>query len=188
MRSQLAALGHAIEGLDRDAADEQAELSARAKALARIPETREAEEWLELLVFELGTECYALETAHISEVLPLRQLTPLPGTPSHVLGIVNSRGRLLAVIDMRHWFELPIQGLSDRNNLVVLQGGGMEFAVLADRVQGVRLAARSRLTPELANLSGIRAAYLLGLSEEGWIVLDGGKLLGDPRIAVDQGG
>lgn len=188
LNRRLAALARVIAGVAPDASGTEQALQERARRLARAPAAEEAGEWLELLAFELGPEVYALETRHVGEVQPLRQLTPLPGTPPAVLGMVDVRGSIQAVLDLRRMFELPVQGLSDRNNLAILQGPDMEFAVLTDRILGIGMLPRARLTPELANLSGIRANYLLGIAPQGWVVLDGAKLLGDPRLVVDQGG
>ena len=87
-------------------------LRARAQALARVPEQARAQaNLLEVLEFRLASERYAVETRHIQEVHPFRELTPLPCTPAFVLGVVNVRGRILPVLDIKRFFGLPEQGL-----------------------------------------------------------------------------
>src|SRR4051794_29498302 len=89
-------------------------LRARAQALARTPERPQiAETLLELLEFRLAQECYALENRYVQEVYPLKDLTPLPCTPPFVLGIVNVRGHVLPVLDLKKFFDLPEKGLTD---------------------------------------------------------------------------
>ncbi|NQD95809.1 purine-binding chemotaxis protein CheW, partial [Pseudomonas sp. CrR25] len=127
---------------------------------------------------------YAIESEHVAEVMPLAQFTPLPGTPPHVLGIVNVRGHIVSLVDLRVLFELPISGLSDKNFMAILRSSEMEFGLLIDRVQGIARLRRDALQGELANLSGIRAAYLLGVTAEQCTVLDGERLLGDPSLRV----
>jgi purine-binding chemotaxis protein CheW len=101
-----------------------------------------------------------------------------------VLGIVNVRGHIVSVLDLRVFFELPIEGLSDKNYLVVLRNQDMEFGLLADRIRGIEQIPRDSLQAGLANLTGIRANYLLGVTAEQTTVLDGARLLGDPNLRV----
>lgn len=160
-------------------------LAARSRDWARSAEPEQADAWLEVLRFSLGQEIYAVEARHVSAVMPLAQFTPLPGTPAFVLGIVNVRGHIVSVLDLRVFFELPMQGISDRNYLAVLRGPEMEFGLLIDRVHGITRIQRDSLQPGLANLSGIRANYLLGVTPDQWTVLDGARLLGDSGLRVN---
>ncbi|MNJ03728.1 hypothetical protein D3C73_1641700 [compost metagenome] len=61
----------------------------------------------------------------------------------------------------------------------------MEFGLLIDRVQGITRIQRDSLQGGLANLSGIRANYLLGVTPDQWTVLDGVRLLGDPSLRIE---
>jgi purine-binding chemotaxis protein CheW len=171
-------------------ADGQVErvLRERARALARpAADPLAPTDSLELLEFRLAGERYAVETRFISEVQPLRDLTPLPGTPAFVLGIVNLRGRILPVYDLKKFFSLPEQGLTDLHRIVVINGHGLEIGLLADVVVGVRELAPGALSPALPTLSAIASAYLKGVSEERLVVLDLERLLLDPRIVVNDG-
>lgn len=168
--------------------EREARLQARTREWAQAEVQEHPDAWLDVLCFNLSDEVYAVEARHVSVVLPLPQFTPLPNTPPFVLGIVNVRGHIVSVLDLRVFFELPISGLSDKNFLAVLQGAEMEFGLLIDRVQGIARIPRESLQSELASLSGVRASYLLGVTPEQWTVLDGARLLGDPslRIAADE--
>ncbi len=86
-------------------------LRARARVLARPPQSIPAAETsLEVVEFRLAQECYALETRFVNVVYPLKDLTPLPCTQPFVLGIVNVRGRITPVIDVKKFFDLQIWG------------------------------------------------------------------------------
>jgi purine-binding chemotaxis protein CheW len=185
IHQRLADLDKRLErGFAPDAATLEARLLERTQQWATVCETDQPDSWLEVLTFSLSGEVYAVESEHISLVMPLSQYTPLPGTPPHVLGIVNVRGRIVSVLDLRVLFELPIGGLSDKNFLAVLQGPEMEFGLLIDRVLGIKQIQKATLQKEVANLSGIRSAYLLGVTADQWTVLDGARLLGDPNMRV----
>jgi purine-binding chemotaxis protein CheW len=122
----------------------------------------------------------------VHEVHPLRDLTPLPGTPEFVRGIVNLRGRIVPVYDLKKFFDLPEQGLTDLHRIVVVRNHELELGLLADVVVGVRRMKRASLQPTLPTLSGIGAEYLMGVSEERVVVLALERILADPNIVVDD--
>ena len=162
-------------------------LRARAHTLARAPRPAPAAgTTLELLEFRLGSERYALETRHVQDVHPLRELTPLPCTPPFVLGIVNVRGRILPVLDLKKFFDLPERGLTDLHRIILVRGNGLELGLLADVIVGVRSVAADDLQPSLPTLSGIGADYLKGVSVERLVVLDLDRILSDPKIIVHE--
>src|SRR3972149_6549467 len=89
-------------------------LRDRAQALAKPPAgVRTPAEALDLLVFSLPGERYGIETTHVLEVICLRELTPVPCMPPVILGVVNHRGRILPVLDLRGLFMLPGQGITE---------------------------------------------------------------------------
>ena len=162
-------------------------LKARAQALAREPGKAEAADArLEVLEFLLAHENYAVETQHVREVCPLENLTPLPCTPAFVLGIVNLRGEILSVIDIRKFFDLPQTGLPDLNKVIVLQSESMVFGILADAVLGVRRIPVAEVQPSLPTLTGIREKYLKGVTAGRTVVLDAARLLADEAIVVQE--
>ena len=162
-------------------------LHERALALARRPvEPPAADTLIEVLEFRLAHERYAVETRHVREVHPLRNLTPLPCAPAFVRGIVNVRGRITAVLDIKRFFDLPEAGITDLHRIVLIQGQGMEVGLLADSITGVRSIALCDLQEQLLHLTGIRADYLKGVMAEGLVVLDAQRMLQDPRIIVEE--
>ena len=166
-------------------ADNERILRERAQALARPQSSAPAPStMLELLEFRLGAERYALEIRHVQDVHPLRDLTPLPCTPPFVLGIVNVRGRILPVLDLKKFFDLPEQGLTDLHRIILVQGNDLDFGLLADVIVGVRSVPAGDLQPALPTLTGIRADYLKGIGEGGLVVLDLDRILSDPKVII----
>jgi purine-binding chemotaxis protein CheW len=162
-------------------------LRARAQKLARPPvRAPETKELLEVLEFRLSQERYAVETEYVREVYPLKDLTPLPGTPSFVLGIVNVRGRILAVFDLKKFFALPERGLTDLHRIILVRGADLEFGLLADEIAGVRSLPLKSLQPSLPTLTGIGADYLKGVTADHLVVLNMARILQDPRIIVQD--
>lgn len=162
-------------------------LKTRAQALARAPaKTEAAAESIEIVTFLLAYEKYAVESRYVREVYPLENLTPLPCTPAFVLGIASVHGEVISVIDIKQFFELPEQGLTDLNQVIVLQSQDMTFGVLADAILGVRRLPLADIQPSLPTLTGIREKYLRGVTLDRMVVLDAEKLLLDERIIVQE--
>lgn len=161
-------------------------LRARALALAREPVTPVAGDAINVIEFRLGGERYAIETMCLRDVQVLKDLTPLPCTPAFVRGIVSMRGRILTVIDLRTFFDLPQGGLHDLHQVLIAQAAGIEVGIMADNVVGNRSIRLSDLQPPLPTLTGIRAAYLKGVTADRLAVLDTGRILGDPRIIIKE--
>lgn len=162
-------------------------LRERAQALARAPSPAPAaNSQLEVLEFRLASERYAVESGYVTGVQPLHDLTPLPCTPAFLLGVVNVRGRIVPVLDLKKFFELPEQGLTDLHRVILVQGNGLELGLLADVIVGVRNVALDRLQHSLPTLGGIRAEYLKGIGEERLVVLALDRILADPKIIVHE--
>lgn len=170
-----------------DASGDIQVLRARARALARKPKVEDGKEAsLDVLEFRLGPERYAVETRHVTEVLALGMLTPLPCTPPFVAGIVNVRGRIMMVMDLKKFFNVPDSGLTDLHRVIHIQADGMELGLLADASTGMRRIAIDQLQAPPATLSGIRADYLRGVTSDLLIVLDLVRILADPGIIVHE--
>jgi purine-binding chemotaxis protein CheW len=161
-------------------------LRERAIALARPPPTPSTDTMLEVLEFRLATERYALASRYVENVHPLRDLTPLPCTPAFILGVVNIHGRILPVVDLKKFFGLPEQGLTDLHRVILVRGNDLEFGLLADVIVSVRRIAAESLQPSLPTLTGIRADYLKGIGPDRLVVLDLQRILADPRIIVHE--
>jgi purine-binding chemotaxis protein CheW len=154
--------------------------------LATVPPEPDEGESIEIVEFVLSRQRYAFEASWVRSIHPLRQLTVRPCTPPHVLGVVNLRGHVLAVIDIRRFFGMPQRGLADLDKVVVLTDGAMAFGVLADSVPGARKVRRDALQAAVPTFTGIRQAYLLGVTADGLAVLDATRLLRDPALRVDE--
>lgn len=160
-------------------------LKNRARALAQEPEKTETNrEFLEIVVFGLSQETYGIESTFVREVYPLKDLTPLPCTPAFVLGIINVRGQILSVLDLKIFFNLPEKGLGDLNKIIIIRSGMMEFGILADVINGTRRIPLETIQSAPLTVTGIGAEYLKGVTADRIIVLNGDKILGDEKIVI----
>ena len=162
-------------------------LKARAQAFAREPvDSDDNGESIDVLEFRLASESYAIELSFIQEVYPLKALTAVPGVPPFIAGIVNVRGKIYSIMDIKKFFELPEKGLSDLNKVIIVQYDGIEFGILADVITGVRTILLKDIQPPLPTLTGIRQEYLKGITRDQLIVLGAEKLLTDKTLIVNE--
>lgn len=162
-------------------------LKARAQELAQETDEQNAsEETVEIVELLVAQEAYGIESSYVREVYPLKELTRLPGTPSFVLGIINVRGQIVSVVDLRRFFDLPELEITDNSKVVIIRNDEMEFGILADAITGVRSIALGEIRPPLPTLTGLRAEYLRGVTNERLAVLDAEKILNDRKMVVHE--
>lgn len=162
-------------------------LRSRAKKLSQEIESKGTdEEYFEVLEFLLAQETYAIETNFVREVYPMTELTPLPCTPAFVFGLINVRGQILTVIDMKKFFDLPERGITNLNKVIVVRKDAMELGILADEIIGIRNLPLNELQPPLSTMTGIHAEYLRGVTGERVIVLDMERFLTDRKLIVQE--
>jgi purine-binding chemotaxis protein CheW len=162
-------------------------LDDRARTLARVPAGDTPVAALTLIAFRLGGETYAIEAAYLREVVPLKDLTPLPGTPAFVCGIINLRGQIRSVIDLLRFLDLPAAtGTAAPAQVLMVQAGAMEVGIQAESVLGVQILTAGTLQPVPPTLGGRGAAYCQGVALPHMTVLDAVKLLADPAIVVND--
>jgi purine-binding chemotaxis protein CheW len=184
---RLALTAEAISaGADRDPEQVRRILQARARAAARPAVTQNDAVRLEVLEFSLARENYCIETRYVLEVCQLKDLTAVPCTPDFVAGVMNLRGRIVAIVDLRRFFDLPDRGLTELNRVIVLAGDDSELGLLADSIHGVRSVAETDLQEGLPTLTGIRDRLLKGVTEQMLAVLDGGRLLAEAGLKVNE--
>lgn len=176
------------ERLTPGAAEKHKILRARARSLAAggKGEAASPRQLLEVVPFTLESEHYGIESCHIREILPLTEFTPLPCTPSFVLGLVNIRGQILSIVNIAKLFDLAEKGLTNLNKLIIVHANHMELGILADDILGVRSILLEELRPALPTLTGIRETYLKGITKDPLVVLDMENILSDERILVND--
>ena len=161
-------------------------LAERARMLAKIPPGSGDGEFLHVVEFMLGPERYAFESAYVSEVYPLRDLTPIPCTPAFVLGIINVRGQLLPVIDLDQFLDLRKRQETEHARVIVLDSDGVQLGVIADSIVGVRAIATSQIQDSLLTLTGRNAELLKGVDADRLAILDAAAILSDERLIVRE--
>jgi purine-binding chemotaxis protein CheW len=90
-----------------------------------------------LVTFQLLKEEYGIEIASVQEIIRATDITPVPGAPGHVRGVINLRGKIIPVVDLRVRFSLPTADSSDSQRIVVVELKEKRIGMLVDSVSQV---------------------------------------------------
>ena len=160
-------------------------LHERARVLAtETASGNTQEETIRIVEFSLAHERYAVEAIFVRGVHQVRHITPIPCTPSFILGIINVHGRILSVVDLRSFFDLPQVAATPKETVVVLRTEKLELGVAVDTVLGSQLLPLKLLKTTSLGRSRVRREYLRGVVEEQMFVLDVERILSDRRMIV----
>jgi len=119
------------------------------------------------LVFTLGGDEYAVSVAGVREIVGPLPITRVPGLPPAVLGVVNLRGRIIPVVDLRVRFAIDAVDHGERTCIVVVQSGGAEYGVMVDRVLEVAAIGEDAIEDAPAFAAGVDTEYLCGIARHG---------------------
>lgn len=160
------------------------------ESLETVPEEDETE-YDDYVVFLLGDERFALPTGVTREVLRLPRLVRLPHVSEEILGIINLRGQILAVSDLRPLFQLPRDEESHSGRLIVVASGELLTALYCDRVEGIESHPRTAIENVTEGLANFPRETLRGqiMSERGLLLLvDIEQVLARDTYFVDHKG
>ncbi len=103
--------------------------------------------------FRLGNEFYGVNVMQVREVLRYTEITPVPGTAYHVLGIINLRGNVVPVIDSRKMFDLDEAEITEKSRIVIIEATDQVVGILVDSVDEVVDVQQSEIesTPNVGN-------------------------------------
>lgn len=145
---------------------------------------------VQLACFRVGAELYALDILSIREIIRPQKLTPVPKAPRFVEGVINLRGAVIPVSDLRKRFDQPGTEESRKNRIIICSVAGRIVGLLVDEVLEVRRCGRQDVAPAPQFLKGPEAEFFLGVARRGEelvMVLDLDRLLStDEQVALHQ--
>lgn len=162
-------------------------LKNRAEKLAiPIEKLANTSDFMEVVVFSLADEKYAIETQYIEEVYPLKEYTVLPCVPPFIFGLTNVRRKIMLIINLKVLFSIPASELDAEQKLVILGKHDASFALLTDGFTGIQNISKERMQSSLPTFTGIREDFLKGIMGDGTVVLDGQKLLKSKQLILNE--
>ncbi len=123
---------------------------------------QQEENILQLVVFRLSKEWYGVDIQKTRDVIRIDKITPIPSMPEYIRGIVNIRGNILAVTDLKRIFHLPEEKLTVESRLLVIESNAIETGLLVDGVLDVMRVPVNLIAPTLTTISADIAEYLDG--------------------------
>lgn len=121
---------------------------------------------LQLATFLLGDLRFGVDLLEIQEINRQRDLTQVPHTPPEVRGVINLRGEVVTVLDLRRVLGLGEVELGRATRNIILRSGEESVGVLVDRLGDVVRVEASELQPPPANVSGLDARFMLGVHQQ----------------------
>jgi len=115
------------------------------------------------LAFNLGSEEYALDISHISEIIKIREFTDIPRSPEFLLGIISLRGVVVPVFDLRRRFRLGESVMLNSSRIVVCRHDDVTVGLLVDCINQVVSLADETIEPPPTVLSGFDRDMVLGV-------------------------
>jgi purine-binding chemotaxis protein CheW len=161
-------------------------LQARAQTLAQVPPPSGEGTTVQVVLFTLGDEVYGIEAGYVENIYPLEGLTPIPCTPDFVVGVVNLRGRIFSVVDLRRFMGLPGITTDENTQVIATNVAGLEVALLANDVLSVGPLALDKLGPALPTATHIAAEFTRGVTPELAVLLNLEALMRDRRMIVHE--
>jgi purine-binding chemotaxis protein CheW len=140
-----------------------------------------SEEGSKYLTFTIGKVCYGLDIRTVTEIIGLQGITPIPDVPDYVRGVINLRGKVIPVMDVRARFKLETQKYHDRTCIIVIEVDDASVGLVVDAVSEVLSIPDDDIEP-LPNVGfGPDNRFISGIGKVG----DDVKLILDAAILID---
>ncbi|HLM67201.1 MAG TPA: chemotaxis protein CheW [Longimicrobium sp.] len=143
---------------------------------------------VQLVTFKVGGEEFGLDVFSVHEILSYREVTPVPRAPAFVEGVLDVRGAVVPVVDLRRRFEVAAFGHDDETRIVLVEFGGERLGLVVDSVTEVLRAPETSISAPPAYIRGLAAEFVRGivrLEARLVILLDLDRILSsEERIAL----
>lgn len=139
------------------------------------------------LLFNLGDEVYGIPISHVINIIELQKITEVPDMPLYIRGVINLRGSVIPVMDLRLRFRLSEREYDDRTCIIIVRVDETSVGLICDTVAEVHdIPPNDIEAPPQFRKTGVDTQYIAGLGkvgEEVRILLDVGKVLSEDERA-----
>ena len=142
---------------------------------------------LQLVTFAVGSEKFGIDILHVEEIMKMVQITRLPGSPDVIEGIINLRGKVIPVMDIRMKMHLPRKEYDSDTRIIVTETRGETVGMIVDSVTEVLRIPSSLTEPPPDIISGIDSRFVSSigkLENKMLILIDVEKLMGSGSESV----
>lgn len=120
---------------------------------------------IQLVVFKLGREEYGVSILQVQEIKRITEITRVPHSPDYIKGVMNLRGSVLPVIDLKKRLNLPPEEYTDDTRIIIIKVEDITVGMIVDAVSEVTTIDQSNIEPPQAVVGGIAADYLSGVGK-----------------------
>ena len=118
---------------------------------------------IQLVSFRLAREEYGIEITRVREIILMGTITRVPQTPAYVMGLINLRGSVIPVVDLRIRFGLPECDATDASRIMIVNVGGKTMGIVVDAVSEVLRISTEQIAPPPPTVVSLGTEYLTGL-------------------------
>jgi purine-binding chemotaxis protein CheW len=119
----------------------------------------------QLVVFQLAAELYGVDIARVHEIIRLQTVTRVPRAPAFVEGVINLRGKVIPVVDLRRRFGLPSADHTRASRIVVVEIGDQVVGIVVDGVSEVLRVNAATVEPPSPVVTGMDSDYVRGIAK-----------------------
>lgn len=150
-----------------------------------VDEIQEDTQRGKFLTFSIGKEAYGIEIRYVTEIIGIQSITQLPELPDYLKGIINLRGKIIPVMDVRLRFRKDAMDYNDRTCIVVIDIKDVFIGLIVDTVTEVLSIDDSNIVPPPDTKTGFNNRYVKGIGKvenEVKLILDCEKLLNENEL------
>ena len=143
------------------------------------------------MTFKCSDEIYGISIKYVNEIIGLSQITKVPETQDYLIGLINLRGKIIPVIDVRKRFGKEPLEYNDRTCVIVIDVKSTVIGLIVDAIDEVAAFAENEITPppSVSDLAMQAKKYVFGIGRvngEVKLLLDPDKLINDPEPEKDD--
>lgn len=124
-----------------------------------------SENEVQLVVFKLGQEEYGISILQVQEIKKMTDITRVPHTPDYLRGVINLRGSVLPVLDLKIRLDLEPDDITDDTRIIIVKIDDIAVGMIVDAVSEVMALSKENIEPPQSVVSGIAANYLDGVGK-----------------------
>lgn len=117
------------------------------------------------LTFVLAAESYGVEILKVREIIGMLPITRVPRTPEHVVGVINLRGKVIPITDLRRKFDMPPESATEKTCIIVVEARGVETGIVVDEVSEVVDIAEEAIEDAPSFGTEVNTDYILGMGK-----------------------
>ncbi len=147
------------------------------------------DELIQLVTFHLGQEQFGLDILKVQEINRMVEITKVPQAPHYCEGVINLRGKVIPVIDLRKKFEMDVEEWTKNTRIIVCDVDGTVIGMIVDAVEEVLRIPSSTIEPAPEIVTTVNSDYIKGVAKlEGrlLIFLDISKIAGEMTREIRQ--